>query len=359
MEVDKNNSFGKLPPFSCSDVSLSEGRNKWQVWLRGFEICLRACKITDPGEKRDMLLAQGGIELQEIFFNIPEPDDEKMEDVDPYKIAIDMIDGYFGPRRLEVEERNQFWSMKPNSDESLPKFLKRVQEHASKCNFGKTETESQNFAVIDKMLQFLPEPLKKRLLRESSLTIDDMIKRMNESESSTPAASTGQASKNNNSNSQKVVKPCKFCGKNHGKERQCPAWNKNCSICGKPGHFSYVCYSPAAAQGASKKTKRSQAFLVAKKVPGASLKQDWPKNYAQTHPAGSLRGELAKDRVLKKPWKKDYEHPYPVAGGSSDELVEGRAMKYARSMYGIDDMKMDYALPRGTNYSEWSPYHQW
>lgn len=344
--MDKTTSFAKLPPFSCADVSLSDAQNKWQVWHRGFEICLRACKITDPGEKRDMLLAQGGIELQEIFFNLPEPevDEEDTEEVDPYKIAIDMIEAYFAPKRLEVEERYQFWSLKPESQESLSKFLERVLELASKCNFGETATECQNIAVIDKMIQFVPEPLKKKLLRESSLSIDELIKRI--SACDTPFATTSSET-----TAKQAGKPCKACGQSHGKDQKCKAWNKNCYNCGKAGHFGSMCYSPPGTMTDMKKTKRSQAFVVAKNLgPGAVLqKQPWKKNYAQMNAGGSME--------QKKPWKKNYSDAF-----SSERLGfeedEGRAMKYARRMYGVDNADLDYEkLSRGTNNSDYSSYN--
>ncbi|XP_055618839.1 uncharacterized protein LOC129763623 [Toxorhynchites rutilus septentrionalis] len=57
--MDKLKCFSTLPPFSYADVPLAERRSKWHVWKRGFEICLRASKVTDAIEKKDLLLAQG------------------------------------------------------------------------------------------------------------------------------------------------------------------------------------------------------------------------------------------------------------------------------------------------------------
>lgn len=337
--MDKNNSFAKLPSFSCADVSLADGRSKWEVWHRGFEICLRAAKITDAGEKRDMLLAQGGIELQEIFFNLPEPDvkEEEPEEIDPYKVAIDMINEYFAPKRMELEERYQFWSMLPESEETLPNFLKRVQDHASKCNFGETATESQNIAVVDKMLKFLPGTLKKKLLRESSLTTEDVIDRINECEKKCLTAY--QISGQNGQNQKPSQNPpCKRCGKPHGKDKQCPAWNKNCTNCGKIGHFNSVCYAqPSDVQTLPmKKTlKRSQPFSDTRSF--------------------SVGGSGTPNKV----WKKNPSHGFPPAGSSSGYQGEDRTMKYARRMYGMQDgSTFDDEGSKGSHLSDYS-YHHW
>lgn len=249
--------FASLPPFSCADVPLTDRRQKWMTWKRGFEIFLRAAKVEDAAEKKDSLLAHGGFELQDIFFNIPGADVEAKEDNDCYAIAIEKLDSYFAPQRHEAHERYVFWAMKPEPGESLTKFLMRTQTHASKCNFGKTSTDSSSIAVIDKMLQFVPASLREKLLQATDLTIDEVVKQVNAFETSRSASEqiSGQAilpavSKNTES-VQRVKAYCKFCGKNHGPGQNCAAWNKTCGNCGKVGHFRAVCFSRMGQPGSS------------------------------------------------------------------------------------------------------------
>lgn len=172
--MDANKCFTNLPPFTCVDVPMTDRRNKWSTWKRGFEICIRASKIIDSTEKKDLLLAQGGFELQEIFFSIPGADveEDKDQSIDPYDVAIKKLDEYFAPQRHEAHERFIFWAMKPEPDESLGKFLMRAQVHATKCSFGKTSMESAGIAVIDKMLQFVPSELREKLLQQSERRSD-------------------------------------------------------------------------------------------------------------------------------------------------------------------------------------------
>ena len=117
--MDSSKVFAGLPPFACNDVPMAERRSKWQTWKRGFEICLRAGKINTASEKKDLLLAYGGFELQEVFFGIPDADVAESDTVNPYDVAIGKLDEFFAPQRHEAHERFLFWSMKPEPDESL------------------------------------------------------------------------------------------------------------------------------------------------------------------------------------------------------------------------------------------------
>lgn len=247
--MDSSKLIANLPPFTVGDVPLTERRNKWYTWKRGFEICVRASKVTKGTEKKDLLLAQGGFELQEIFFNIPGADVEEDVEagVDPYEVAIEKLDDYFAPQRHDAHERYIFWGMKPEPGETLGKFLMRAQVHAAKCNFGKTAAESSSIAVVDKILQFVPAGLRERMLQDSGLNLEELQKQINAYEISRSASEQigGQVilqSKSSNAESLNRVKAsCRYCGRSHSFEDPCPARNKSCASCGKRGHFRAVC----------------------------------------------------------------------------------------------------------------------
>lgn len=274
--MDLSKTFASLPPFSCSDVSMTERRSKWQTWKRGFEICLRAGKITAASEKKDLLLAYGGFELQEVFFGIPDADVEESDTVNPYDVAVKKLDEFFAPQRHEAHERFLFWNMKPEPDEPLGKFLMRTQMHAKKCNFGKSETESSGIAVIDKMLQFVPAQLREKLLQDKDLTVDEVIRQVNAYETTRSASQqiSGQnitPALKSSENIQRIEGACKYCGFDHKPDQQCPAWNRTCSSCGKRGHFRRVCtnrdgnsstgsgYNNSSSSGARRFQKRPHA----------------------------------------------------------------------------------------------------
>lgn len=250
--MDENRIFSKLPPLSVVGVPLTDRRNRWITWKRGFEICLRASKIQDGTEKKDMLLACGSFELQDIFFSIPGADVVADEEngTDPYITAMAKLDDYFAPQRHEAHERFLFWAMKPEPEETLEKFLMRVQAHGSKCNFGRSASESSGIAIVDKMLQFVPGQLRTKLLQEKDLTLEEMIKQVNAFETSRVAndqmggKSTPLQMSRSTDNIQYLAISCKFCGRSHG-QQPCPARDKTCAKCGKRGHFAVACYSSA------------------------------------------------------------------------------------------------------------------
>uniref|UniRef100_A0A1B0D076 Peptidase A2 domain-containing protein n=1 Tax=Phlebotomus papatasi TaxID=29031 RepID=A0A1B0D076_PHLPP len=149
--MDKYN----LPPFKCALLPPDEAR-----------------------DKRNQLMALGGFALQRIFHSLPgarvEEDDDG--DIDPYAVAIEKLDEYFAPKRHDVFKRNVFWSMKLGQDESLFKFLMRIQEQAVKCNFGSSDAESRAAGIIDKMMLAAPDELREKLLTKSKLSLDTLIK---------------------------------------------------------------------------------------------------------------------------------------------------------------------------------------
>ncbi|XP_058449091.1 uncharacterized protein LOC131429058 [Malaya genurostris] len=99
------------------------------------------------------------------------------------------------------------------------------------------------------MLQFVPTALREKMLQEKSITLDDVVRQVNAYETSRSASeqisgkSILQQAVGTEENVQFVRKTCKYCGRSHGPNQECPARDKTCSVCGKRGHFHAVCYS--------------------------------------------------------------------------------------------------------------------
>lgn len=307
--MDSNKLFANLPPFTIGEVPLTERRNKWYTWKRGFEICIRAAKITKAVEKKDHLLAQGGFELQEIFFNIPGADVEgnEEENVDPYKVAIDKLDDYFAPQRHDAHERYIFWGMKPELGETLGKFLMRAQVHAAKCNFGKTAAESLSIAVVDKMLQFIPAGLRERMLQDSGLNLEELQKQINAYEISRSASeqiggqSILQPKSSHAEGLHRVKAYCKYCGRSHSFEEPCPARNKSCSSCGKRGHFRAVC-----------RNRSDNQVATTSRAPGK-------RSYGEAYRNNATQSEGQRSKFVKRV---NAINDAQVAEGGKAELIE-------------------------------------
>ena len=114
--------------------------------------------------------------------------------------------------------------------------------------------ESSGIALVDKMLQFLPNQLRVRLLQEKVLSIEELVRQVNSYEASRSANDqiSGNANNTRPANNQAsdninyIVAPCGCCGLSHNR-RTCPARDKTCAKCGKRGHFAGVCRSTSFA----------------------------------------------------------------------------------------------------------------
>lgn len=248
--------FG-LQPFLCKSIPPSELRNSWKRWLRGLQNVLAAAKVTDPTEKKSNLLALGGFELQDIFYNIPDADVGASDEVDPFEVAIDKLTCYFAPKHHEAFERYVFWSLVPDSDEPIEKFLLRAQDQAKKCTFGSTEEESQHISIIDKIVLWAPSELREKLLQKKNLTLDIVTKIVNSHQAVKYQANHMSSSKNEVGvhklyNRQPFVPEnrrnisysnCSRCGRNghDWNDLNCPARNAKCNKCGNIGHFVRKC----------------------------------------------------------------------------------------------------------------------
>lgn len=69
----------------------------------------------------------GGVQLQEVAFNLPgavETDDSQ-QDKDIFKILVDKLTEYFSPKQNSAFERHIFRAFKPNKGETF-KFLVKI-----------------------------------------------------------------------------------------------------------------------------------------------------------------------------------------------------------------------------------------
>ncbi|XP_058456443.1 uncharacterized protein LOC131433854 [Malaya genurostris] len=153
--------------------------------------------------------------------------------------------------------------MTPQSEETLEKFLMRVQAHGTKCNFGKSASESSGIVIVGKMLQFEPSQLRAKLLQEKDLTVEEIVKQVNAFETSRVAndqiggRSIHLQVFRSADNVHYVAVPCKFCGRSHG-QQTCPARDKTCMKCVKRGHFAGVCYSSPVFASSSRSMDSSK-----------------------------------------------------------------------------------------------------
>lgn len=147
-----------FPSFEPSKIPRNEWRSQWERWLRGFDIHLQSLKITDPLEKKIQLLALGGFEIQDIYYERKptEPtttadlDDTSVNptDTDPYEDTKQILSDYFAPKQHAVFERHQFCLLTPRNGEAMTDYALRTMKKAEVCVFGASERESRENRVI-------------------------------------------------------------------------------------------------------------------------------------------------------------------------------------------------------------------
>ena len=229
--------------------------DRWIKWRRAFVFYLEAKAITAAARKRATLLHCGGMELQELYFNLG-------DDNTTYDEAIVLFDAHFLPKRNGLFEIYEFGQIAQQEDETFEKYVYRLKQKATTCTFAEKDNWIRNQAVIKCTDQ---ELLRKFLELGDTKHLDDFLKVAREHEAMTlhlrtmsGAASadtacairgrvprrTREENRDKNSGERKCYR-CYRCNKpgHFSRDIQCPARNLECNKCKKRGHFAACCQS--------------------------------------------------------------------------------------------------------------------
>ncbi|XP_062533173.1 uncharacterized protein LOC134202123 [Armigeres subalbatus] len=279
-----------LPQFKYKHLPQSEIRHAWSSWIRWFETIMAAAHITDGHGRKMQLLAMGDLELQSAYYGIPGcAEDDADPLTDPYVSIKEKLTQYFSPKHHDTFERFLFWSMVPDDHEPIEKFAQRVQQKAEKCSFGKSEIESRQIAIMDKIIQYATDDLRQKLLEKEQLALDEALKTINAYQSVRYQASkmnTKQGSAFHQhemvnrlyQNSKKPLIPdskprCLRCGYiRHREAEQCPALGKTCLRCNKPGHFQSVCKTKSYTVNSGNFDRKRKAVISNNQGPSRPAK---------------------------------------------------------------------------------------
>ena len=242
-----------LPEFPPFDVSLDPSSLglQWKKWTTRLENLFVALAIEDKKRQKALLLHYGGSQLCDIFYTL-----ETEEDVE-YEQVKAKLDTYFEPKINITFETYSFRQLTQAEDEPIDKFVTRLREAASRCQFHDTAREIKD-QVVQKCTS---DRLRRKALRED-LSLDNLLKaaRAMELADHQAMAMEGESevlkvrqhdpvvkSENQEQSKQKVVdKKCYSCGglwPHLGGRRSCPAFGVDCRKCGVKNHFARVCKS--------------------------------------------------------------------------------------------------------------------
>lgn len=269
----------KLPPFECDNVPITELRQSWFDYKRQFEYIAAAMSKKSKKRLKSIFLAVAGRQLQRVYESLPNANHETTEDGgDDFENVIQRLDNYFAPKRHDTFERHAFWTQKPVTGETLDKFLLRAKVLATKCQFGTTERESRDAAVIDKIVMLAPPELRRKILEKPNINLDELtnlvnthlsiqhqVRELNQHASSAGnmlETSRGSTFVNKISNTNDKsrwtqsyqVSDCSRCGNRpHKPEENCPAKNVKCHNCDAIGHFAKKCRGRIDKSGPKKR----------------------------------------------------------------------------------------------------------
>ena len=159
---------------------------RWQRWLRSFELYVGASGVTDDTQKRQLLLHCAGERqsVQDTFFTLADTGNT-------YETAKAKITAYFTPRKNTSYNRHMFRKACQNDEESVAQFVTRLRQLAHLCEFGDQVDDFIRDQVIDNGRL---KRLRTKLLAERDLNLDrvlDLAGAMEASESQAAQISEG------------------------------------------------------------------------------------------------------------------------------------------------------------------------
>ncbi|XP_071626806.1 uncharacterized protein [Temnothorax longispinosus] len=223
---------------------------RWERWLRGFELFLLSKNITETQRKKAMLLHHDGMDLQDIFYAIPDCD-VVIGNEDPYEKTKKVLTDYFRPKLNTTYERHLFRNMAQKEDETVGQFVTRLRQQAKYCKFASMDTEICD-QIIEKGRSM---EVRKRILEKGDIELKEAMEIAQAFE--TASVQTKAIGNNvvarittkrenargkSDSSSSSGIK-CYRCGyRGHAQsDEKCPDRNKECTKYCKKGHFAAMC----------------------------------------------------------------------------------------------------------------------
>ena len=233
-----------LPPLDLTGSS-SQVAQKWRKWKRAFEYYAEGKGLENTRKKTSQLLHFAGMEVQDIFEDIADPNPGA--DQDPYAVCIRKLDHHFRAEENVPFERHVFRQLAPNEGEAVDKFLVRLRQQARHCNFGTSLDDNLRDQLIEKLTDM---ELKRKLLETRNITLAEVLEKARASEAARQqmqfmisGASINAVGKKEDRTGDQVENLCYSCGKkgHFSRDLCCPAKGRKCAKCSRYGHFAVCC----------------------------------------------------------------------------------------------------------------------
>lgn len=125
--------------------------------------------MTTSERKRSYLLHYAGSDVQDIFFNLRGEEEVPIpEGSDLYKESVKLLDDYFLPLKCLPRERHIFRNLEQSPEESIEKFVLRLREQGSLCEYGNWLDENIKKQIFVKGYS---DELRSKILTKPDMTL--------------------------------------------------------------------------------------------------------------------------------------------------------------------------------------------
>ena len=130
-----------FPPLDLTGSS-SQVAERWRQWKRSYQYYIDGKGITSASRKTAQLLHLAGMEVQDIFQDLPDPGPINAEQDSEYVVRLRKLDAHFRAEDIVPYVRYVFRQLAPTKGETANKFIVRLRKQARHCNFGEALEEN-------------------------------------------------------------------------------------------------------------------------------------------------------------------------------------------------------------------------
>lgn len=237
-----------MPPKEVPNTSWPppayDGKTRFDIWESLLELYLESRGIENEKEKASILLQNIGLPMFEKISDWCSP---ARPSTKTYAELVAMIRSHISPQASIFSRRVQFFNEKQQVGQSVQEYLSHMSQLYGRCAIS-TMTQEE-FGVLaalkglanDDLRQYLTHPSHQLTNVES---LQQLAMNFEQSKSIAEAIKGSDMIRPYVMNVVGKGYKCGSCGLMHPKGRSnCPAADKLCKKCGKPGHFQKVCRS--------------------------------------------------------------------------------------------------------------------
>ena len=212
---------------------------RWLKWKDEFELYITASGISDPTQKKALLLHLAGPKVRDVFNNSI-PTDRRREAKD-YKKAMNSLSEHFKLRKNAPMARQAFLAAQPTAGETINNFITRLQKLAEHCEY---EGERDN-QVRHRAISYIQDKnLKAKLDREEALTLSKLMEIVSQYHDKEALVLIRDGQVSNISPDTKQKGKCWRSDKVGHFAKECRrSRDHKCGKCGNGGHFELCCHS--------------------------------------------------------------------------------------------------------------------